>query len=86
MDASPDAGDPAPRLSLRPGGRRVTAGAGVAHKKAPPDGRRCKSDQLVVGGRGGALQVRRTRGYFFTKPIFCIWALRAVASTLARMP
>jgi hypothetical protein len=33
MDVSPDAGDPARRLSLRPGGRHVTIDAGVAHRK-----------------------------------------------------
>ena len=46
--------------------------------------------------RGGAIKVGKRRGaharrwsvlrYFLTKPIFCICALRAEASTRARIP
>jgi hypothetical protein len=41
--------------------------------------------KVVAGKRRGALQCA-AGGYSLTKPIFCICALRAVASTLARMP
>src|SRR3546814_5876467 len=55
---------------------------GEEPKKSRPGGRRSKVSP------GGALQVRRPRwsGHFLTKPIFCICAFLASASTLARTP
>ena len=66
-------------LGLRPAPSRRREFA--AKKKAALAGG-SKSEE---GKRRGALQCASI-GYSLTKPIFCICALRAVASTLARMP
>src|SRR3546814_2527270 len=62
--------------------RKPSPELGEEPKKSRPGGRRSKVSP------GGALQVRRPRwsGHFLTKPIFCICAFLASASTLARTP